>query len=223
MSPSIPVATDSPIELRGKRASSVILHRVPPERVGEFMNWERGITRAAERFPGYQATDVYPPDDPRKREWVVVIHFDDPRDLKRWTDSPERHEWSDRLGDGMRDFRMKTLPDGFASWFAGIVEGGPAPWQMALTVVLGLYPTVMLLNIVLGRYLSPLGLAASMLIGNLLSVSTLQWVVMPPLQRAFRPWFQADGPGRTASLVVGAVLVAALLLVMVILFRRVTG
>jgi len=191
--------------------------------VDEFMNWERGITQAAERFPGYQATDVYPPDDPRKREWIVVIHFDESRDLKRWTDSPERHEWSGKLGDGMRDFRMKTLPDGFASWFAGMVEGGPAPWQMALTVVLGLYPTVMMLNIFLGHTLSPLGMAASMLVGNLLSVSILQWVVMPPLQRALRPWFQADGRKKAATLGGGAVLIAALLLGMVVLLRRVTG
>jgi antibiotic biosynthesis monooxygenase (ABM) superfamily enzyme len=223
VSPSIPITTDVPIELRGKRASSVILHRVPPERVDEFMNWERGITRAAESFAGYQSTDIYPPDDPRKREWIVVIHFDDTQNLKRWTDSPERIEWSGKLGTGMRDFRMKTLPNGFASWFAGMVEGGPAPWQMALTVVLGLYPTVMLLNIFIGQHLSPLGLAASMLVGNLLSVSILQWVVMPPLQRALRPWFQADGPKKTATLIVGAAIIAALLMGMVVLFRRVTG
>jgi antibiotic biosynthesis monooxygenase (ABM) superfamily enzyme len=153
----------------------------------------------------------------------VVIHFDDPQNLKRWTDSPERVEWSGKLAAEMRDFRIKTLPDGFASWFAGIVEGGPAPWQMALTVVLGLYPTVMLLNIVLGRLLSPLGSAASMLVGNLLSVSILQWVVMPPLQRALRPWFRATGGEKTAPLVLGAVAIAALLAGMVVLFRQVTG
>jgi hypothetical protein len=61
-------SSDAPhpaVELRARRASSVIVHRVPTESVARFMEWQRGITRAAEGFAGYQATDVYPPADPR--------------------------------------------------------------------------------------------------------------------------------------------------------------
>ncbi|ODU00252.1 MAG: hypothetical protein ABS79_03690 [Planctomycetes bacterium SCN 63-9] len=211
------------MDLHGKRTSSIILHRVPPAQVEGFLEWERGITEAAKAFPGYQATDVYPPADPKKPEWVVVLHFDDVESMRRWAESPQRIDWTSRLDPRIRSYQMKTLPDGFASWFAGVAEGGPQSWQMALTVVLALYPTVMLLNIVLGHYLAPLGMAASMLIGNILSVSILQWLVMPRLQPALSTWLHPELRNRTARLVAGAVIIAAVLLVMVALFRRVTG
>jgi antibiotic biosynthesis monooxygenase (ABM) superfamily enzyme len=104
-----------------------------------------------------------------------------------------------------------------------MVDGRPAGWQMALTVVLGLYPTVMLLNILVGPYLSPLGLALSMLIGNLLSVSILQWGLMPLMEAALRRWHHADPEKERATLVGGLLLILVLLAAMVLLFRRVTG
>jgi antibiotic biosynthesis monooxygenase (ABM) superfamily enzyme len=50
---------------------------------------------------------------------------------------------------------------------------------MALTVLLGLYPTVMLLTLTVGRATRPFRLAAAVLIGNALSVSILQDAVTP--------------------------------------------
>ena len=85
-------------------------------------NWRRGITEAAKAFPGYQATDVYPPADSRQAEWVVVIHFDGPENLQRWLGSPVRTEWVEKLRKEMGDFRLKTLPAGFGAWFAGLVD-----------------------------------------------------------------------------------------------------
>jgi antibiotic biosynthesis monooxygenase (ABM) superfamily enzyme len=211
------------MENRGTRASTVILHRVPPERATEFTEWERGITEAAEGFAGYQATEIYPPADRRQQDWVVVMHFDNAESLQRWVDSPERHAWTAKLPAGIGDFRIKSLPGGFGSWFAGLMDAAPAPWKMALTVVLGLYPTVMVLNILLGRYLSPLGLAVSMLIGNALSVSILQWGVMPLLETALRPWFKADAATGRTHLIGGLILILLLLAGMAVVFRQITG
>ena len=47
-------------------------------------------------------------------------------------------------------FRLKTLPTGFGSWFAAQLDGPgdqPPSWKIALSVLLGLYPTVMLLTL----------------------------------------------------------------------------
>src|SRR5438445_492386 len=112
MNPCAADASHPLLEVRGTRASSVIVHRVPPQWVDDFMEWERGITRAAEGFPGYQTTDVYPPTDRRQQEWVIVVHFNDAPGLQRWTSSPQRAEWTGRLPAGIGDFRMKTLPAG---------------------------------------------------------------------------------------------------------------
>ena len=114
---------------------------------------------------------------------MVVIHFDGPETLQRWLDSPVRAEWVEKLRNEMGDFRLKTLPTGFGAWFAGLVdesEGGlPPSWKMALSVLFALYPTVMVLTLFVMPHLSPLGLAVTMLISNVLSVSILQWAVTP--------------------------------------------
>jgi antibiotic biosynthesis monooxygenase (ABM) superfamily enzyme len=117
---SSPTDTPSPkLEVRTGRASSVIVHRVPAQMADRFMEWEREVTRAAEGFAGYQSTDVYPPANGTLEEWVVVIHFDTSEALQRWIDSPVRSEWTDKFRREIGEFRLKMLPSGFGSWFAG--------------------------------------------------------------------------------------------------------
>ena len=180
MEPATPTPARPNLEVHAARASSVITQHVPPG-VGEaFMEWQRGLSAAAADAPGYQATEIYPPAGGRE-PWVIVIHFDDPKTLQSWLDSPVRAAWLAKLPRELRDFQLKTLPSGFGAWFAGTIEGPgvalPPKWKMALTVLFTLYPTVMLLSIFVWPHLNPLGLAVTILISNLLSVSILTWIV----------------------------------------------
>ena len=147
--------------------------------------------------------------------------------MQRWLGSPVRAEWIKKLRDEIGDFQFKTLPSGFGAWFAGLEtgpEGEPPPsWKMAMTVLLGLYPTVMLLALLVGRYLSPLGMAVSMLISNTLSVAITQWVVIPPLMNALGPWLRANTPDKRALSIGGLVLIWLLLGGLAVLFRVVAG
>ena len=54
----------SPLELHTALASSVIVHEVPQKSEPDFLEWQRGITRAAEAAPGYRRTEIYPPSGP---------------------------------------------------------------------------------------------------------------------------------------------------------------
>jgi len=96
-------------------------------------------------------------------------------------------------------------------------------WKMALTVLLGLYPTVMVLTLFPGPYTEPLGLALAMLIGNALSVSILQWAVMPVLNSLLAPWLRANSEQRRAYSVGGLFLILFFLAGFALLFRQVTG
>jgi antibiotic biosynthesis monooxygenase (ABM) superfamily enzyme len=226
MSRSSPIATPHRLEFRDARASSVIVHRVPAASTDAFLDWERSISRAAEAFPGYRGTDLYPPADGGLAEWVVIIHFNGAEDLRRWIDSPERAAWAARLPGGLRDFRLTTLPTGFGPWFAAQLDqpgGQPASWKMALTVVLGLYPTVMLLALCVGPLLAHLGKAGSMLASNVLSVSILQWGVMPLLQPLLRPWLSAGAETSRARSAAWLVLIVIVLAGQVIVFQRIGG
>lgn len=212
--------------VRVSRASSVIVHRVPPAAADRFLALQDGFTRAVEGFPGYQGTDVYPPSDPRGNEWVVLIHFADAPGLQRWLDSPVRAEWVERVRKEVGEFQVETLPTGFGSWFtrqAASREELPPSWKMVLTVLLGLYPTVILLTLTVGRVTEPLGLAVAMLIGNALSVTILQYAVMPALTRLFGPWLRANTRDRRATSVTGAGVILLLLAGLAVLFRQVTG
>ncbi len=208
------------------RASSVIVHRVPPEAADRFLALQDEFTRAAAAFPGYQSTEVYPPADPTGTEWVVLIHFADAAALRGWLDSPARAEWVAKLRSQIGEFRLETLPGGFGSWFTGpSVEPDELPpgWKMVLVVLLGLYPTVILLTLTIGRVTDPLGLAVGMLVGNALSVTILQYAVMPVLTRVFGPWLRANAPARRATSIAGAVTVLLLIVGLTVLFRQVTG
>src|SRR5262249_34595681 len=160
----------------GPESSSVIVHRVAPGSRDVFLEWQRGVTAAAERFPGYQATEVYPPSPDRPQEWVIVLHFDSAKALQAWLDSPERAAWTAKLPRAIGDFRLRTLPSGFAAWFAGLAEDGASlpHWKVFLLVLVGLYPTVMVLTLFLSPHTQRFGLAVAMLIGNVASCVFLE-------------------------------------------------
>jgi hypothetical protein len=226
MNPSLADPTHPILKIRRARASSVIVQRIPPDAVDGFLQWQDGVSAAAAKFPGYQTTEVYPPPDGKQPEatqpeWVVVVHFDDAKTLQDWLDSRQRAEWIAKLPSETKDFQLKMLPGGLGSWFAGVPEGGgPFPhWKMFLSVLLGLYPTVMLLTLFLSPYTARFGLAVAMLIGNAASVAFLEWLGMPILSRLLGPWLRANGKaGWTVSLV-GLVLMLVALGGMTFLFH----
>jgi antibiotic biosynthesis monooxygenase (ABM) superfamily enzyme len=209
------------LEVHSSRASAVIVQQVPPDAVDWFMEWQRGVDEAAKRFAGFRQTDIYPPGEGQGNPWVVAIHFDDEASLQKWLASPERAQLVEQLRARAGDFELQTLPGGFGAWFTSQAHKAPAPpaWKIVISVVLGLFPTVMLLAIFPGPYTSRLGFAGSMLIGNLLSVSILQWLVMPRLTKVLAPWLQANAPQQKALSIGGCVGILVVMLGLVFLFQ----
>jgi len=225
MSSSPSEAACPPLELRGARASSVILQRISAHASEAFMEWQRAITVDAAKFAGYQTTEIYPPSG-QQDEWVVILHFDDSSSLQAWLDSPQRAEWMAKLPCEFRDYRLQILPSGFGAWFAGLGEDGglPAHGKVILSVLLGLYPVVMLLTILLSPYTTRLfGLAVALLIGNAISVVILEWGT-PALNRfVLAPWLRARGREGLRVTLIGTAVILAALVVMAALFRLATG
>ncbi|MEI7450932.1 MAG: hypothetical protein WCJ75_15040 [Desulfomonile sp.] len=215
------------MEVRASRASAVVVQTVPAAKADWFMEWQQGVTAAAEEFVGYRGVDVYPPGDDQRDEWVVVIHFVDETSLQGWLNSSVRAQWVGKLREQVGDSELNALPGGFGPWFAGFGrrprEAPPSEWKMALTVLFGLYPTVMLLTLLPGPYTRPLGLAFDMLIGNIICVCILQWGVMPALNVLVAPWLKADWEKQKARVVGGVIAILVALGAMATLFRQITG
>jgi antibiotic biosynthesis monooxygenase (ABM) superfamily enzyme len=170
-----------------ERASAVIIESIPPERREEYLRWVRGITRAAESFSGYLGTNVFPPLQNDQRDWVTLIHYQSHDALEAWLRSDVRAGWVDQFRQDFGDFSLHEIRGGLTPWFA---EKKLPGWKMMLTVLLGLFPTVMLITVGISPRLHALPFAISMLVGNALSVSALQWGLMPLWNRLLAFWLK---------------------------------
>ncbi len=82
---------------------------------------------------------------------------------------------------------LDQVRGGLTAWFGPKDLPG---WKMVLTVLLGLFPTVMLITVAILPWLRSLPFPLALLVGNVLSVSMLQWVLMPRWNRWLGFWLQ---------------------------------
>jgi len=217
------------IDVRPAEASMVIVHQVPPQLADRFVELQEEITLAAQQAPGYVKTQVYPPADADSDQWVAVMTFADQFSLNHWYESSERIDRASKISEEIGEFSVKKMPTGFGAWFARLDDDDDAAsdhlpgWKMVMVVLLALYPTVMLTTAFVNPWLSGLGLAVTILLGNIVSVSLLQWLLMPQLTSVMQRWLRT--PFAQAPLLnVGGVLgITALLGCLTMLFRLITG
>lgn len=196
-------------------ASAIITESIPSERRDDYLRWVRGINRAAESFPGYRETNVFPPLEADGREWITIIHFQSRPELEAWLGSEVRAQWVERFHHEFGDFTLHQVQGGLSSWFSQQRLPG---WKMGLSVVLALYPTVMLISLLIMPWLHRLPPAASMLIGNLISVAALQWILMPRLNRRLAFWLKPAALIDRRSNLLGALFVVGTILFTSVLF-----
>lgn len=122
-----------------------------------------------------------------------------------------------QLPPELAGYSKTVLPQGFAPWFSQLLHKPPS-WKMALTVLLALYPTVLLLNLLITPHLQGLGRAGAVLVGNAIGVALMQWGIMPRLTRLLKPWLSADSDRRFS--VLGGAAIVSILLLLAHLFQR---
>ena len=184
----------------------VVSTRVKPGQEQEYKAWQNRIDAEAARFPGFLGNEIFPPIAGVQEEWVVVIRFDSAQHLQGWLSSDVRRRLLDEAARLWDEARVESFSGAFPGWFgAGSARPGPSglpsDWKQAMIVLLMLYPTVMILGLVLSPRLTALPFAVSMFIGNMASVALLTWLLMPPANRAFGFWLTPAGArGRLVEL-----------------------
>lgn len=175
----------------------VVSHPPVPGREPEFVAWQHRITDVEKTFPGFRGSEWHPPIPGVQEDWTILFTFDSQADLDRWLGSPER---AALLAEGQefRDFTVRPIPSPYGSWFSagGAGEAKVPSWKTALSVLVGLYPLVVVLTITIDELWPDAPLWASLLIGNIASVCLLTWVVMPVVTRVLRFWLE---PGDASS------------------------
>lgn len=202
----------------------VVTHRVTAETETAFLAWQERITQVEQSFPGFRGSELLPPVPGVQQEWAILTTFDTAPHLDAWLESPERKAL---LADGkaFSDFQVRRIASPYGSWFGR--RRGAAPvdtpdWKSALSVLVGLYPTVVLLTLALGKIWPDAPLWASLLVGNILSVSVLTWVVMPNVTRFLAFWLEPGANASRRNDVIGAVVSVAFVTLAAIAFWLVT-
>ncbi len=197
----------------------VFTHRVAKDKVEEYLAWRRKAIAAQAHYPGYLATEFFRPHGSFQNEWVDIVRYSSVDDLNRWMASEERQALLKELDPIVESMHAHPVT-GLEGWFAlnrqpGAAVSGPPPWKQALAVLFALYPTVMVLSFLnpLWRHLS---FAESMLIGNILSVTSLTYLVMPWVSRFLNFWLTSPTRDwKNEALGLSAVAIGLLLFVLI--------
>ncbi|MGI5403458.1 antibiotic biosynthesis monooxygenase [Streptomyces sp. CA-135486] len=208
--------------------TAVISHDVLPGRERDFMRWQDKILKAQEKEPGFMGSEMFKPVEGVQDRWVVAFRFDTREHLDGWLGSEVREKLLEEGNDYFRSYDVRKIGSAFGGWFRfgeGADEGVPPNWKQAMSVVLALYPTVMVLNLTVGDWFNSWGMPGylALFISNVLSVSILTWVLMPLVNRTLAFWLL---PGRARSVrvhVAGAAVVAVCCLVLITIFGLTTG
>jgi uncharacterized protein len=197
----------------------VVSHPVDPADEDTFLAWQERVTDAERKFAGFRGAELFRPVPGLQDEWTALYRYDTDEHLNAWLESTERKRLLEQ-GRRFNDFRLHRISSPFGSWFAqpgGDEEGGgPAQWKTALSVLVGLYPTVVVLTLIISGLWKNAELWAALLVGNILSVTLLTWVVMPIVTRALRFWLTQGGRARLDGL--GALASVAFLALAAVVF-----
>lgn len=203
----------------------VVTHRVHPNQVDEFLEWQRHMNQEESTFEGFRGTELFRPIEGLQDEWTTLYRFDNAEHLDAWLTSPERQRM---LAEGRKfnDFKLRTIDDSFGSWFAFEENGKEAPppseTKTAIAVWVGLYPTVVLLTLALSPLKMPLWLG--LLVGNLLSSFIMSFLTMPYyVNRLLKRWLRPSPDESAAKTnLVGLGIVAAVTVFWGVVFYLVT-
>jgi antibiotic biosynthesis monooxygenase (ABM) superfamily enzyme len=169
--------------------TAIITHIVRKGREQGYEEWFRGIAAAARMFRGHQGVSTICPQDRLHPEYVVILKFDQYRNLKNWLESDVRREWIERLQPLIEQpENIKTLT-GLETWFALPNQKTPPPrYKMAIVTWLAVFSVISIVSPLLAPILTKLPPILVQLITTGIVVLILTYLVMPYLTKLLKGW-----------------------------------
>ncbi|MBV1851282.1 antibiotic biosynthesis monooxygenase [Catellatospora tritici] len=162
---------------------------VVPGRESDFEHWLRLVNAESSKFPGHQGVTWLRPTTP-DRHYHAVLRFDNGTHLSAWLTSTQRVDCVRHLDGIAEEAAPRETTTGMETWFSlpGRPVLPPPKWKMALVSFLGVYPLVVLFQLVGAKHVAamplPLFLRAAVL--PLMLSPLLTYAVMPLLSRLLR-------------------------------------
>ncbi|GAA1405837.1 antibiotic biosynthesis monooxygenase [Catellatospora coxensis] len=186
MTEPAPVPDDEPV-------SVLFTWAVMPGREPDFERWLEEVNAASSRFPGHQGVTWLRPQHTAPGDKAVyhcVLRFRNGRDLSRWLTSPERQVVVRHLAGIAEEAEPRETTTGMETWFSlpGRPVLPPPRWKMTIVSFLGVYPCVLLFQVLGAEHLSelPLPPVVRAAILPMLLAPILTYLVMPWLSQALR-------------------------------------
>jgi antibiotic biosynthesis monooxygenase (ABM) superfamily enzyme len=177
-------------------ATSIITRVVKPGSEKAFEAWLHGISQEAAKFPGHLSATIFRPP-PGGRDYTIHLQFDRDENLQNWLRSDRRRDWIDRVRALEEVPERRDEVTGLEHWFTlpgNPQASSPPKYKMALLVILGAYPTVLALHIILSPIIGRLAYPLGALIATVCLVLVLTYVVMPNVTRVFHRWLYRRAP-----------------------------
>lgn len=170
-----------------------ITRRVLPGREDEFRAALKEFFQASFAHGGVLgATMLVPPPGSDSREFGILRTFASEHERDAFYASPIFKAWEERCRPLTESDSWTHRPlHGLEAWFRG--DGAPRPprLKMAVVTLLGVYPTSLVLGLVLAPFVAGLPRLVAGLITAAAMVLCLTWLVMPFLTKLLHPWLQA--------------------------------
>lgn len=173
--------------------TAVITNRVRPNAEVEFRNWLSRIQSAQAQFPGYMGVEVQPPIAGVSAEWVSLLRFDTAEHLRAWMESPECAALTAEAEPLLEVGEYRVARASFRNWLPDAERAEDPPvWKVNAIVLLVLYPVVLLTVVFINPILSPLGVALTVFIGNVIGVAATGFWLVPWAAGKMARWLSPD-------------------------------
>ena len=141
-----------------------------------------------DKYPGFREREILESVPGIQRETVVILTFDDESSLRSWLESDTRRQLLNRLDPHIDGTYTTNVLGGFAGWFTFDSSIEPPRWKQALVVLMGLFPVALLITLIRSELWPNAPLVLAVFVGNVVGISLLTWVIMPPLTRRLAGW-----------------------------------
>lgn len=191
--------------------STVFVQQIRAGFEAPYREWSRKINSACAGFPGFLELEVFEPATSFGASFVIVVRFGSGEQLAAWQNSEICRTLLKEADSFLEQEITHVSSSVFGSWFdrhnEDTIQQTP-PWKEALTVLLALYPAVMVLNLyLLGPFISDWPPAIAMYLSNMASVSLLTWALMPFFTNKLSFWLRPPADTTRASQLWGLTLV----------------
>ncbi|SFK27591.1 hypothetical protein SAMN03159338_3800 [Sphingomonas sp. NFR04] len=157
----------------------------------DFERWAAALGDLAEAAPGYRAAIRLGQTAGFQH---LLFRFDDRASAEAWHDSDAVRAHV-AVADGWST-ALRQIQTGDRIAFDLPSDASASKWKRFVTTWLTVFPVLLLVSLGVRTVLKDVPLPLQLLPSSLLLTATLQWIILPRLQRYTRFWLLQDSSGR---------------------------